>query len=297
MAMPYFPMYPADFEADTSHLTLEEDGAYNRLLRLMWMMPGCSLPDDDKWIQRRMRVGSDMYENVVLTIINEFFVRKGGRVFNPRLTEEFEKVDKTHRARVEAGKKGGRPKAIESKQEDAKAGLSQSKAGPKQPEPEPEPDPYKNDGGGIRAKEVSGEVMSDLTDREMILSAIGVNPISGMIGPSGKMIGTPSDMIHASNWMALPGMGLKQVCDVLREVMAKKRDGPPSSFKYFDGAMQRRSGELTMPQLEPIKPTGGRNGKLTDREQFDIAHAEYARRLSAGQIDRGPDPSDPWAQG
>ncbi|MCP5097247.1 MAG: YdaU family protein, partial [Chloroflexi bacterium] len=36
MSLPYFPMYPTDFEADTSHLTLEEDGAYNRLLRLMW---------------------------------------------------------------------------------------------------------------------------------------------------------------------------------------------------------------------------------------------------------------------
>ena len=33
--LPYFPLYPTDFEADTSHLTLEEDGAYNRLLRLM----------------------------------------------------------------------------------------------------------------------------------------------------------------------------------------------------------------------------------------------------------------------
>lgn len=50
MSLPYFPMFPTDFEAKTSHLTLAEDGAYNRLLRLMWMTPGCSLPDDDAWI-------------------------------------------------------------------------------------------------------------------------------------------------------------------------------------------------------------------------------------------------------
>jgi uncharacterized protein YdaU (DUF1376 family) len=31
MSLPYFPMYPTDFEAKTSHLTLAEDGAYNRL--------------------------------------------------------------------------------------------------------------------------------------------------------------------------------------------------------------------------------------------------------------------------
>jgi len=59
MSMPYFPMFPTDFEADTSHLTLAEDGAYNRLLRLVWMSPGCSLPDDDAWILRRMRCHSD----------------------------------------------------------------------------------------------------------------------------------------------------------------------------------------------------------------------------------------------
>jgi uncharacterized protein YdaU (DUF1376 family) len=53
MSLPYFPMYPSDFEAKTSHLTLLEDGAYNRLLRLCWMTPGCSIPADEAWIMRR----------------------------------------------------------------------------------------------------------------------------------------------------------------------------------------------------------------------------------------------------
>ena len=73
MSLPYFPLYPTDFEADTSHLTLAEDGAYNRLLRLMWMTPGCSLPDDDAWILRRMRCTSGEDSAVVLRIIAEFF--------------------------------------------------------------------------------------------------------------------------------------------------------------------------------------------------------------------------------
>ena len=72
MSLPYFPMYPTDFEAKTSHLTLEEDGAYNRLLRLMWMTPGCSLPDSDAWIMRRMRCDADTFERVVLVVIDEF---------------------------------------------------------------------------------------------------------------------------------------------------------------------------------------------------------------------------------
>jgi uncharacterized protein YdaU (DUF1376 family) len=129
-------MYPADFEADTSHLTLEEDGAYNRLLRLMWMTPGCSLPDDDAWIMRRMRCDMATYERVVKPLIAEFFQRQKGRVFSARLTREFAKADETHKKRSQAGKMGGRPpKSLKTND----VSKSRAKAGTKQPEPEPEP--------------------------------------------------------------------------------------------------------------------------------------------------------------
>lgn len=87
MSLPYFPMFPSDFEAKTSHLTLEEDGAYNRLLRLSWMTPGCSLPDDPAWIARRMRVDMATFERVVAPIISEFMVREDGRVISPMLLD------------------------------------------------------------------------------------------------------------------------------------------------------------------------------------------------------------------
>lgn len=137
MSLPYFPFYPSDFEAKTSHLTLEEDGAYNRLLRLMWMTPGCSLPDDPAWIARRLRVDSATYDRVVAPIISEFFRRARKRIYSPRLSREFERTKVTHELRVSSGKKGGRPaKSLKSDEPDE----SRAKAGPKQPEPEPEPE-------------------------------------------------------------------------------------------------------------------------------------------------------------
>lgn len=45
---------------------------------------------------------------------------------------------------------------------------------------------------------------------------------------------------------------------------------------------------------EPIQTKGRSNG-TSSREQFDIAHREYTNRIRSGQIDFGPDPSDPWA--
>jgi uncharacterized protein YdaU (DUF1376 family) len=151
MSLPYFPMYPTDFEAKTSHLTLEEDGAYNRLLRLMWMTPGCSLPDDDTWIMRRMRCDLETFERVVKPLICEFMKREKGRVFSPRLMQEHMLSSEKHKKRVDAGKKGGRPakplKSNETRQ-------SNAKAMPKQPEPEPDIDTNVSMEEGAREKPI-----------------------------------------------------------------------------------------------------------------------------------------------
>lgn len=110
MSLAYFPLYPADFEADTSHLTLVEDGAYNRLLRLCWMTPGCSLPDDETWIFRRMRARDDAEKEAIRTVLNEFFKREKARVFNPRLSDISRETEIKSKVARENGKKGGRPR-------------------------------------------------------------------------------------------------------------------------------------------------------------------------------------------
>lgn len=136
VSLAYFPFYPSRFEAKTAHLSLEEDGAYNRLLRLCWMSPGCSVPDDAGWLMRRLRVDAETYERVVAVVIAEFFKRRRGRLYNPRLSEIFDETSDAHNRRVNAGKKGGRPaKALKSNE----TTQSNAKAMPKQPEPEPEP--------------------------------------------------------------------------------------------------------------------------------------------------------------
>jgi uncharacterized protein YdaU (DUF1376 family) len=135
MSLPYFPMFPTDFEAKTSHLTLAEDGAYNRLLRLMWMTPSCSLPDNDKWIMRRMRVDQATFDDVVLIVIDEFCTRENGRVSNAKLNRVFITSNDAHQKRVSAGSKGGKAKALNTNG----SSPSKAQAKPKQPEPEPEP--------------------------------------------------------------------------------------------------------------------------------------------------------------
>ncbi len=282
MSLPYYPFYPSDFEAKTSHLTLEEDGAYNRLLRLMWMTPGCSLPDDPVWIARRLRVDLATYERVVAPIISEFFRKARKRIYSPRLSREFDSAKVTHELRVSAGKKGGRsPKPLKSGVPEE----SSAKGGPKQPEPEPEPD-KKEGGGDVRE--------AGKTDREAILEAIGVDPVSGITGPSGKMLGTQADMAEVARWLDLPGITIPIVLNEVRSIMSRKRDGPPSSFRFFSQAIQRLSGELARSPLDPIttRTTGGQH----DRQRFDQTIDAIAAGLSAGTVSLGLEDRYPFAQ-
>lgn len=235
MSAPYLPLYIDDYEAATAHLTLIEDGIYMRLLRLCWRTPGCSVPDDEAWIFRRLRAHSDEERDAVRAIVDEFFERKSGRIFQPRLMREFDKLDETYRKRSEAGKKGGRQKVSENKRKEQKAGLSNDKAGPKQPEPEPEPAASQP-----RAR-ARGAEKSEPTHRERLLAAAGADPASGMIGPNGVQLGKVSDMAAAERWSEM-GLSVDRQCAVIREVIQRKQDKDPffvpRSFGYFDGPMQ-----------------------------------------------------------
>ena len=124
MPLPYFPLYVDDYEADTAHLTITEDGAYSRLLRLCWRTPGCTIPDDADWIKRRMRVSDEEFVNIVRPIIDEYFAVKNGRVYSERLLKEWQKSDLAHRKRKNAGRKGGLSKSLKNKEKDSSNALA-----------------------------------------------------------------------------------------------------------------------------------------------------------------------------
>jgi uncharacterized protein YdaU (DUF1376 family) len=128
MSLAFFRFYPSDYEADTSHLTTEEDGAYFRLLRLCWRTPGCSLPDDHEWIRRRVRASQEEYDRAYRPVLAEFFTVENLRVSNKRLTAEYEYSSERHRIATENGSKGGRPTvSLKTNEKDQSNGLANEK--------------------------------------------------------------------------------------------------------------------------------------------------------------------------
>jgi len=119
MSLPYFRLYPTNYEAKTAHLSLIEDGAYNRLLRLCWMTPGCSLPDDEDWIMRRMRVRDDAEREAVRSVLAEYFERADERLLNSRLMQEHQHARERHQiASKNSVKRWSKNKPLETNEKD-----------------------------------------------------------------------------------------------------------------------------------------------------------------------------------
>ena len=114
--MPALPLFVDDYEAATAHLSLAEDGAYMRLLRLCWRQTEKTIPADDEWIRRKMRVDKSTYGRVVKPILEEFFTRRRGRLFQKRLVSESVFLDELKQVRSAAGKLGGAASALKRRQ-------------------------------------------------------------------------------------------------------------------------------------------------------------------------------------
>lgn len=145
MSLPYFEYYVKDFHAKAAHLDLAEEGAYHRLLRLCWMRHSCSIPSDEDWIFKHMRARKDTEaQEVIRSILSEFFTLKKGEYFNKKLSEIHAESNDKHSRRVNAGKKSAekRQKSAKKNKSLKNNDISLSNAGTltQQPEPEPEPD-------------------------------------------------------------------------------------------------------------------------------------------------------------
>lgn len=247
---PALPLFTDAYLSDTRHLTTEEHGAYLLLLMEAWRRPDCSLPDDDKLLARLAGMPVARWQEVK-PVVMEFWKRDGRRKIwtQKRLLKERVYVaEKSASQRDKIVKRWSK-----TKNEDTAVLPNAYRNDTPTPTPTPTPSSLRSeDGGGgsagAREVENSGQ---DLTDRERLLVAMRVNPVSGLTGHGGSRIGTQADMAEVARWMSLPGMSIDAVHGEVERIMAGKTDGPPSSFRYFTPAMQRLSAALSAPPLQP----------------------------------------------
>lgn len=247
-------------------------GAYAVLLDLIYARGGETRRDD-----RHLAglLGCSLRKARSLTdelIEREKIEVQDGFITNSRAKRQSKSARNIRETRAKSGRKGGEKSAESRKNKGLdEAGASDARAREEKRREE-------IDGGGnARAREVMPRTNAEIaTPREQMLEAIGADPVSGMVGPNGKMIGTRADMEEAARWTAL-GLSLEDQIAVIREVMASAPE-PPRSFSYFTPAMQRLAGARQAGPLQPSQPSK-RGNRSHARGPSDAEIGTAAERL------------------
>jgi uncharacterized protein YdaU (DUF1376 family) len=102
--LPYLPKYVDDWLSSLTiaSFTLEQEGAYQRLLMWEWKDPTCSLPTDESVLANYSRLGS-RWKKFGRPIVERCFVRREDRLVNLRLYAIWLEVqDKSAKAKASA---------------------------------------------------------------------------------------------------------------------------------------------------------------------------------------------------
>lgn len=116
--LPYHKRYHSDALSGMMPLTLEERGAYNTILDLIYDRGG-PLIDNERLLAGYMNCSIRKWRQLREILLEKGKIRidADGLIHNRRAKKEIENTSKTHRKLIEAGAKGGR-KRVENEKKD-----------------------------------------------------------------------------------------------------------------------------------------------------------------------------------
>ncbi len=132
---PFMPLWIGDFHRKTTYLDARETGAYMLLIMALWTCGG-RLPSDQKKMQRVAKCGREWPK--VWEAISQYFEDADGFITQARVTEELQKCAAKREVNAHNGARGGRAKALKSKEQDVANATNSLQRKPSISEPESE---------------------------------------------------------------------------------------------------------------------------------------------------------------
>lgn len=109
--MHYYKFNIADWHLATSHLSLEEEAIYFRLINYYYDTEN-PIPQETQSVIRRLRLGK--HSDLVSIVLQEFFTLENGFWHHKRCDDEISQYHDKAEVNQINGKKGGRPKKTQS---------------------------------------------------------------------------------------------------------------------------------------------------------------------------------------
>lgn len=131
------PVFGDAYLADTQHLTLEEHGAYFKLMIVAWRSHGCALPDDDKRIATMLGIGAKKWAALRPAVMAFWTLTEAGWQQKRLLKEYIWATDKAKRNSEAAAARWGAKPQETNEPEHANASADASANGYAPPPPPP----------------------------------------------------------------------------------------------------------------------------------------------------------------
>ena len=237
--IPYFDFYPADFMNGVRGLTAQDVGVYTMIL--------CRIYEESAPVEfhtLRLATYCGMREATFKKTIEKLidldkFQVVDGCISNRRAETEIS--NRSHKLKIasRAGKASAEKR--QQKQQPVPTGVQQAFN-----HTDTDTDTDKD------ADDSAGASEGNLEPREHLLKAMGLPPDG--LTPSGRIHGNSADMFEAKRWADDLGLSVPEQVAVIRDVM-QRSSSPPSTFKYFTGAMQEAAGRKASPPLKASIPT------------------------------------------
>lgn len=114
---PMMPLYTDAYLADTMHLSIDEHGAYLKLLIIMWRTSDLRLPDDDKRLARMLGISMPRFAKLRRTIA-PFFIIEDDVWRHKKLEKVRQKVAKRSAVKSERGARGAKARWLKNNETD-----------------------------------------------------------------------------------------------------------------------------------------------------------------------------------
>ena len=229
--MNYYPRYPGHYVAKTLHLTMEQDGAYTRLLDWVYLNER-PIPHAARYTIARAMTASE--RRSVDAVLAEFFTREGEDWNNGRASDEIEAAQPKIAAARANGRKGGRPKGSGKKPKENPVGFQkETQAEPSAKAPQsPIPSNPSDSSSGIEDPKASDTHRARVTPAGEACRAMrdaGLRDTSPQHPELLDLIergATPAQFGHAAAVAATKGKGFAYALGVLKGQLADaaKRD-------------------------------------------------------------------------
>lgn len=261
----FYKLEIAAWNVGTDDLTLEQEAAYLRIVNAIRLY--------EQPIRENTRVLCGLWrcnERKAKRLLSELIEArkleiKDGFIINEKAVNDASNLRETRVKRQSAGRLGGiesgksRRNSLESNDTgEAPASTREEKRREEYSVEEPASQPR------LRAAPPVDEEVK--TRRERLLSAMGADPVSGISGPNGSVLGRERDMIEADRWEKL-GLPIDSQCRLVAERMAQARSRQPGfaprSFAYFSAAME----ELAAAKNRPANSSRAIPGTTETSEQ------------------------------